>query len=59
MLSNKQSEHSFSPSAPQLSKPGLCNFKLCVTSGGMQKVLSSYLSAFATSYAFQAHNISL
>jgi len=39
-------------SAVKLSKSGLCNSKLCVTSGGMQKSLSSYLSAFATSYAF-------
>jgi len=35
-------------SALQLSKSGLCNSKLCVTLGNMQKVLQSYLSAFAT-----------
>jgi len=38
-------------SALQLSESDL-NSKLCVASGGMQKALSSYLSSFATSYAF-------
>jgi len=36
MLSDKQSENSFSPT---VFKSGLCNLKLHVTSGGMQKVL--------------------
>jgi len=36
----------------QFSKSGLCNLKLCVTLESMQKVIQSYLSAFATSYAF-------
>jgi len=39
-------------SALQLSKSGVCNLKLCVTLGIMEKVLPSYLSAFAISYAF-------
>ena len=38
-------------SALQLSRSGLCNLNLCVTSGGMQKVIYSYLSAFVTSCA--------
>jgi len=46
-------------SALQLSKSGLRNLKLCVTLEGMQKLFYSYLSASATSYAFQAHNILL
>ena len=32
-------------SALQVSGSGLCNLNLCVTSGGMQKVMYSYLSA--------------
>jgi len=39
-------------SALQLSKSGVCNLKVCVTLGSMEKVLQSYLSAFAMSYAF-------
>jgi len=39
-------------SALQLPNSGLYNLRLCVTLGSMQKVLWSYLSAFATSYAF-------
>jgi len=44
-------------SALQLSKSGLCNSKICVTFGNMQKVILSYLNAFATIYAFQSHNV--
>jgi len=40
-------------SALQLYKSSLCNSKLCVTLGNMQKVHQSNLSAFDTSYAFQ------
>jgi len=50
MLSDKQSEHSFSPTI--VFKSGLCNLKPCVTIVSMQKVIYSYTSAFATSYAF-------
>jgi len=39
-------------SALQLSKSDLRNLKLCVTLGGVQKLLDFYLSAYATSYAF-------
>jgi len=39
-------------SALQLSKSGLCNLKLSVTFVSMQKLLYSYLGAFATSFAF-------
>jgi len=45
--------------ALQLSKSDLCNLKLCITFVSMQKLLYSYLSAFATSYAFYAHIVSL
>ena len=44
-------------SAQQRSKSDLCNLKLCVTFVSMQKLLYSYLSAFATSY--YAHIVSL
>ena len=46
-------------SALLLSKSDLCNLKFCVTFVGMQKLLYSYLSSFATSYAFYAHIVSL
>ena len=46
-------------SALQLSKSDLCNFKLSVTFVSLQKFLYSYPSAFATSYAFYAHTVSL
>jgi len=45
-------------SALQLSKSGLCNLKLCVTLGSIQKVLLSYLRAFSTSYALKSSQCS-
>jgi len=46
-------------SAVQYFKSGLCNLKLCVTFVSMQELLHSYLSAFAGSYVFYAHIVSL
>jgi len=57
MLSDK---HNLSiASALQFFKSGLCNLKLCVTFVSMQKLLYSYLSAFAASQVFYAHIVSL
>ena len=46
-------------SALQLSRSDLCNLKLCVAFVIMKKVLYFFLSAFAASYAFYAHIVSL
>jgi len=57
MLSDK---HNLSiSSAVQYFKSGLCNLKFCVTFVSMQKLLYSYLSAFAASHVFYAHIVSL